>query len=113
MHKLTKRIINYTQAKYTLNYSKWYIGLTDNPRETKKEFQNKYQIICAYFKSWHCKNKTEARKILKEFEKTDFITCKKTPKPIIFTFLSVKTKNFKYWKILNAPRPKETFFILD
>ena len=25
---------------------------------------------------------------------------------------STSTKNFKYWKILNAPRPKETFFII-
>ena len=113
MHKLTERIIKYTKAKYTLDYCKWHIGLSDNPKETKKEFQTKNKIICAYFKSWHCNNKTEARKILKDFENSDFIVCKKTPKPIIFTFLSVKTNNFKYWKILNVPRSKEILFIID
>ena len=41
MHKLTERIIKYTKTKYTLDYCKWHIGLTDNPRETKKDFQNK------------------------------------------------------------------------
>ena len=113
MYKLTEKILKYTEAKYTLDYCKWYIGLTDNPKETKKDFQNKNKIVCAYFKTWPCKNKTEAKKILKEIEIFDFIICKKTPKPIIFVFLSVKTNNFKYWKILNAPRTKENLFIID
>jgi hypothetical protein len=113
MHKITEKIFKYTKSKYTLDYCKWYIGLTDNPKETKKEFETKNKIICAYFKTWPCKNKTEARKILKEFEIFNFVICKKTPKPIIFIFLSVKTNNFKYWKILNRPRPKEFFLTID
>ncbi len=113
MHEITQKIIKYTKTKYTLNYNKWYIGLTDKPKQIKKEFQTKNKIVCAYFKTWLCKNKTEAKSILKEFEKFDFIIDKKTPKPIIFAFLSVKTNNFKYWKILNAPRPKESVFFID
>lgn len=113
MHKITEKILKYTKSKYTLDYCKWYIGLTDNPKETKNEFQTKNKIICAYFKSWPCKNKTEAREILKEFENSTFIICKKTPKLFIFTFLSIKTEYFKYWKILNAPKPKEIFFLID
>ena len=113
MHKLTEKILKYTKAKYTLDYCKWYIGFTDNPKETKKDFENKNKIICAYFKTWSCKNKIEAKEILKEIKKFNFIICKKTPKPFIFIFLSVKTDNFRYWKVLNAPRPKEIFFIID
>ncbi|MBQ4493650.1 MAG: hypothetical protein II972_03510 [Elusimicrobiaceae bacterium] len=41
MHKLTQRIIKYTKAKYTLDYCKWHIGLTDNPRQLKKIFKIK------------------------------------------------------------------------
>lgn len=113
MHEITQKIIKYTKAKYTLNYNKWYIGLTDNPKQTKKDFQTKNKIVCAYFKTWSCRNKTEARKILKEFEVFDFIIRKKTPKPIIFVFLNVDRKNYKIWKILNAPKPKELSFIID
>lgn len=113
MHEITQKIIKYTKAKYTLNYNKWYIGLTDDPKATKKEFEIKNKFVCTYFKIWPCKNKTEAKRILKEFDSTDFITCKKTPKNIIFVFLSVNKKNYKIWKNLNAPKPKEIFFIID
>ena len=113
MHKLTEKILKYTKAKYTLDYCKWYIGFTDNPKETKKEFQNKYKIICAYFKTWSCKNRTEAREVLKELGIFNFVICKKTQKPFIFVFLKVKTDNFRYWKVLNAPRPKENLFLID
>ena len=113
MHEITQKIIQYTKGKYALNYNKWHIGLTDDPKMTKKDFENKNKIVCAYFKIWPCKNKTEAKRILKEFDTTDFITCKKTPKNIIFVFLSVNRRNYKIWKILNAPRPKKIFFMID
>ena len=87
MNEITEEIINYTKAKHT--YKKWYIGLTDNTKEIRKYFQNKTKIVCAYFQAWPCKNKIEARKILKEFENLDFIICKKTPNPIIFIFLPI------------------------
>ena len=112
MHDLIYKIISYTQAKYRCTYNKWYIGLTDNPKETRKEFESKNKIICTYFKTWSCKNKTQARKILEEFKDFNFIICKKTPKPLIFIFLSVDKKNYKAWKVLNAPIPK-TFLTLD
>ena len=41
MHDLIYKIISYTQAKYRCTYNKWYIGLTDNPKETRKEFESK------------------------------------------------------------------------
>ena len=111
MHEITQKILKYTKSKYTLNYNKWYIGLTEDPKTTKNEFETKNKIVCAYFKTWPCKNKTEAKKILKELEPFGITICKKTPNSIIFAFCSIDKENYKVWKILNTQKPKD-FLIL-
>ena len=88
------------------------------PKKIKKEFQTKYKIVCEYFEYWICKNKTEAKRILKELQDLkknqgyDFTICEKAPKPMIFIFLSVDKKDHKYWKILHPQRPKETIYYI-
>ena len=118
MHDFTLMILRHISSKNDHPDKLWHIGLTDDPRKTKKEFQTKYKIVCEYFDYWHCKNKTEAKRILKEIEDLNknqgynFTICEKTPKPMIFIFLRVEKKDHKYWKILNAPKPKETIYYI-
>jgi len=111
MQEITEKIITHIKTKYTFTYKKWYIGLTDNPQKTKKEFESTNKIVCEYFKFWPCKNKNQARKILKELEPLGTTICRKTPKPIIFTFLSIDKNSHKIWKILNTQKPTD-FLIL-
>ena len=111
MNEITEEIIKPIKSKYTFNYKKWYIGLSANPKETKKEFESKNKIVCVYFKIWPCKNKTQAKKILKELEPLGFTLCKKTPNSIIFVFWAIDKENYKFWKLLNTQKPKD-FLIL-
>lgn len=111
MNEITEKIINHIKSKYTFNYKKWYIGLSANPKETKKEFESINKIVCEYFKFWSCKNKSQAKKILKELEPLKTTLCKKTPQPIIFAFLSIDKDSHKVWKNLNTQESKD-FLIL-
>ncbi len=101
MEELTQKIISYMKEKYTANNKKWYIGLTDEPKDIKKEFQKSKEIVCEYFKSWPCKNKTQGKKILKELSIFDFTICKKIPATFIFVFLAIGKREHKTWKMLN------------
>lgn len=102
MEELTQKIIAYMKDRHTTDYKKWHIGLTEEPKNIKKEFQKSNEIVCEYFKYWPCKNKTQAKKILKELEPFGFTICKKTPAPIIFVFLSIDKYLHKTWKLLNV-----------
>ena len=107
MEKLTQKIIDYINSKYTYNYKKWNIGFTNNIKEIKKELKNKNEIVCEYFKSWPCKNKTQAKQILKEISPLGFNIYNKTPTLIIFVFLAIDKENYKAWKILNSQKRKD------
>lgn len=104
MEELSQKIIAYMRAKYTTNNKKWHIGLTEEPKNIKKEFQKSKEIVCEYFKYWPCKNKTQAKRILKELEPLGFTVCKKTPAPTIFVFLSIDKYLHKTWKLLNTQK---------
>lgn len=101
MEELTQKIINYMKEKYSANYKKWYIGLSEDPKSIKKEFQKSNEIVCEYFKFWPCRNKTQAKRILKELTPLGFSVCKKDPALFVFVFLSVDKKWHKTWKLLN------------
>lgn len=111
MNEITEKIINHIKSKYTFNYKKWYIGLSANPKETKKDFEKTKKFVCVYFKTWPCKNKTKAKKILKVLEPLGVTICKKTPNPIIFAFWAIDKENYKFWKLLNTQKPTD-FLIL-
>ena len=49
MHDFTLMILRHISSKNDHPDKLWHIGLTDDPRKTKKEFQTKYKIVCEYF----------------------------------------------------------------
>lgn len=61
MHEITQKIIQYTKAKYTLNYNKWHIGLTDDPKMTKKEFETKNKMFVLILKLGLVKTKQKQK----------------------------------------------------
>lgn len=111
MQKLTQKIIDYIKAKSYYNYQQWHIGLTDDIKKTKREYQSTNKIVCEYVKTWPCQNKKQAKQILKELSVLDFTICDKNDYSVIFTFLAISKKSHKVWKLLNKNK-KSDFLIL-
>ena len=67
MEKLTQKIINYTNSKYTYNYKKWNIGFTDDIKEIKKNLKIKMKLFVSILNLGPAKQNTGKTNIKRTF----------------------------------------------
>ena len=83
--------------KNNIFYPQWHIGYGNNIKEIKQEYKNKSEIICEYCKVWSCKNKTQAKTVLKEIRTFGLTFCKTSPQSDIFIFLCLMKYFYKQY----------------